>query len=80
LLARAFCKSVGEVSYDGLAKVNASKPRRVGEFEFHDPRALADYLAMPRRIDKIERMLEKSLESHNIQDQDQSSYEKGGVP
>jgi predicted transcriptional regulator len=79
-IARAFCKSVGQVSYDGLAKVNASKPGRLGEFEFHDPRALADYLAMPRRIDKIERMLEKLLEYHNIQDQDQSRYEKGGVP
>lgn len=68
-IARAFCKSVGQVSYDGLAKVNASRPRRLGEFEFHDPRALADYLAMPRRIDKIERMLEKLLEYRNIQDQ-----------
>jgi len=61
-IAGAFC------NYDGLAKVNASKPRRVGEFEFHDPRALADYLAMPRRIDKMERMLEKLLEYHNIQE------------
>lgn len=79
-IARAFCKNLGQVSYEGLARVNASKPRRVGEFEFHDPRVLADYLAMPRRIDKIERMLEKLLEYHNIQDQDQSSYEKGGIP
>ena len=51
-IARAFCKSVGQVSYAGLAKVNASKPRRVGEFEFHDPRALSDYLAMPKRVQK----------------------------
>ena len=58
---KSFCKSNGQVTYDGIGKVNASPPRRIGEFEFHDPRALVDYLAMPKRINNIEKMLEKFL-------------------
>ena len=33
----------------------------LGEFEFDDPRALIDYLVMPKRIQNIEKMLEKFL-------------------
>lgn len=58
-IARAFCKSVGQVSYEGVAKVDASKPGHFGEFEFHDPRALLDYLAMPERVHNIEQDSEK---------------------
>ena len=29
--------------------------------EFHDPRALIDYLVMPKRIQNIEKMLEEFL-------------------
>jgi hypothetical protein len=60
-VANSFCKSTGQVTYDGIGKVNASPPRHIGEFEFHDPRALVDYLAMPKRIQNIEGMLEKFL-------------------
>ena len=60
-IARLFCKTNGQVTYDRIGKVNASPPRRIGEFEFHDPRALQDYLRMPGRIQKIEELLEKAL-------------------
>ena len=53
-IAREFCKTNGQVTYEGIGKVNASRPRSVGEFEFHDPRALTDYLLMPKRIEQIE--------------------------
>jgi len=67
-VAKSFCKTNGQVTYDGIGKVNASPPRHIGEFEFHDPRALIDYLAMParienmlKRIENMEKMLEKVL-------------------
>ena len=60
-VAKSFCKNNGQVTYDGIGKVNASPPRHIGEFEFHDPRALIDYLVMPKRIQNIEKMLEKFL-------------------
>jgi hypothetical protein len=60
-VAKSFCKTTGQVTYDGIGKVNASPPRHVGEFEFHDPRALGDYLEMPKRVRNIESMVEKVL-------------------
>ena len=54
LLSKAFCKYNGQLTVDGIGRVNASKPRSIGELEFHDPRALADYMAMPRRIYNVE--------------------------
>jgi predicted transcriptional regulator len=61
-IARAFCKHNGQVNYAGIAKVNASKPRNIGEFEFHDPRALKDYLMMPYRLKNIEKQIRKIME------------------
>jgi hypothetical protein len=61
-VAKAFSKYNGQVTIEGVGKVNASGPSRRGEFEFHDPRAAADYMAMPRRIDKIEQKVDKILE------------------
>jgi DNA-binding MarR family transcriptional regulator len=60
-VAKSFCKNTGhgQVTYDGIGKVNASPPRHIGEFEFHDPRALLDYLEMPKRLQNIEKMLER---------------------
>ena len=62
-VAKSFCKNNGhgQITYDGIGKVNASPPRHIGEFEFNDPRALIDYLAMPKRLQNIEKMLEKFL-------------------
>lgn len=61
-IAKAFCKQNGQVTYEGIAKVNASKPRNIGEFEFHDPRVLKDYLLMPYRLKNIEEQVRKILE------------------
>jgi hypothetical protein len=67
-VARAFCKTVGQVNYKGFAKVNASKPRSIGEFEFHDPRSLYNYLEMPERVAKIERVLDKLVKFQQIRE------------
>jgi hypothetical protein len=64
-VAKSFCKNNGQVTYDRIGKVNASPPRHVGEFEFYDPHALADYLAMPKRVQNIENMLTKVLSPEN---------------
>ena len=61
-IARAFCKHNGQVNYEGIAKVNASKPLKIGEFEFHDPRALHDYILMPQRLKNIEDKVGSILE------------------
>lgn len=73
-IARAFCKTNGQVNYEGIGKVNSSKPRSIGEFEFHDPRALYDYLLMPARLKNIERLLEQILRK----DADCLSIERDG--
>jgi DNA-binding Lrp family transcriptional regulator len=61
-IARSFCKLHGQVTYEGIGKINASKPREIGEFEFSDPRALHDYLLMPQRLKKVEDKVDKLLE------------------
>lgn len=53
-VARSFCRSNGQVTYSGIGKVNASKPRCIGELEFFDPRALQNYLLMPPRVANID--------------------------
>jgi hypothetical protein len=57
-VAKAFCKYNGQVTYDGIGKVNASKPKRIGEIEFHDVRILIDYLTMPIRVRNMETKLD----------------------
>jgi hypothetical protein len=61
-IAKAFSKNLGQVKVDGIGKVNASKPKRQGEFEFNDPRTCADYMAMPRRVADIERSFQNRLD------------------
>ncbi|MGI0023039.1 MAG: hypothetical protein ACRD9Q_09285 [Nitrososphaeraceae archaeon] len=58
-IARQFCKHNGQVTYHGIGKVNASKPRNIGEFEFHDPRALLEYMSMPQRLKNVETLLQQ---------------------
>lgn len=53
-VAKQSCKHLGQVTVDGIGKINASKPRNIGEFEFFDPRVLADYMLMPRRVFNLE--------------------------
>jgi DNA-binding MarR family transcriptional regulator len=57
--ARVFCRVNGQVTYEGVAKVNASKPRCIGEFEFFDPRALLAYLSMPSLVERIDKRTER---------------------
>lgn len=56
--ARWFSSTYGQVSVHGIGKVNASKPRGIGEFEFQDPRDLVDHMLVPRRVERIETILE----------------------
>ena len=57
-IAREFSKHLGQVRVEGVGKVNASGPRRVGEFEFSDPRAAAVFMDLPRRIADLEQKFE----------------------
>jgi hypothetical protein len=57
-VAKMFCKYNGQVNFDGIGKINASKPRRIGEIEFYDPRILIDYLTMPIRVKNMETKLD----------------------
>ena len=57
-IAKAFSKNNGQVTYDGIGRVNASPPRHIGELEFNDPRMMFDYLTMPKRLQYVEAMLE----------------------
>lgn len=61
-VAREFCKHNGQVTYNGIGKVNASKPRKIDELEFFDPRELLDYMLMPHRLKDVETMVKKILE------------------
>jgi hypothetical protein len=56
--ANIISKQNGQITVDGLAKINASKPLRRGEIEYFDPRFAADYITMPMRISNIEKLLE----------------------
>ena len=53
-LAKAITKEIGRVSVEDVGMINASLPNRYGEFEFHDPRAAAEFLEMPGRISRLE--------------------------
>jgi DNA-binding MarR family transcriptional regulator len=62
-VAKAISKHIGQVDVEDIGKVNVSGPRRVGEFEFYDPRAAAEYMDMPKRLSNLEEMVEKILAS-----------------
>ena len=61
-LATQICKYNGQITVDGLAKINASKPSRIGAFEYFDPRFAAEYCTIPRRVSNIEKLLQELLE------------------
>lgn len=69
-VASIISKQNGQITVEGLGKINASKPLRRGELEYFDPRFAAEYLTMPRRISNIEMLLEdflkKGKESHEV--------------
>ena len=57
--AKSLSNQFGQITIDGVGKVNASKPRRRGEFEWFDPRDCADYMVMPKRLAKIEQQIDE---------------------
>jgi predicted transcriptional regulator len=65
-LAKAITNEIGRVTVDGVGMINASLPNRYGEFEFHDPRAAAEFLEMPRHLARLEHTLDKLLLCHNF--------------
>jgi hypothetical protein len=60
-LAKVISEYNGQITLDGIGKINASKPLHRGEIEFFDPRFAADYITMPKRVSNIERLLEDLL-------------------
>jgi len=65
-LAKTITEYAGRVTVDGVGAINASLPNRVGEFEFYNPRAAAEFLEMPRRVARLERDMKKLLQHHNV--------------
>ena len=61
-VAHAICRYNGQITIEGLGKINASKPSRRGAIEYFNPRFAAEYFSMPMRMSKIEKLLEKILE------------------
>jgi hypothetical protein len=60
-LAKLISRYNGQITLDGLGKINASKPLRRGEIEYFDPRFAVDYITMPKRVSNIEKLLEDLL-------------------
>ena len=58
-VASIISKQNGQITVEGLGKINASKPLRRGELEYFEPSFAAEYLSMPRRISNIEQLLEE---------------------
>jgi hypothetical protein len=52
--AKLLSNQFGQITVEGVGKVNASKPGRSGEFEWFDLRDCADYMALPKRLAMIE--------------------------
>jgi hypothetical protein len=57
--AKSLSNQFGQITVEGVGKVNASKPRRSGEFEWFDPRDCADYMVMPKRLANIEQQIDE---------------------
>lgn len=60
-LAKVITGITGRITVDGVGKINASLPGRIGEFEFHDPRTAAEFLEMPRRLARLEQQQQEQL-------------------
>jgi hypothetical protein len=57
-IAKRFTQHLGQVTLEGIGKVNASLPNRDGEFEFHNPRDAVGFLALPRNVRELEQRVE----------------------
>ena len=69
-VANLISKQNGQITVDGIGKINASTPLRRGEIEYFDPRFAADYITMPKRISNIEKLLEELLRKKDIEKND----------
>jgi hypothetical protein len=65
-VAKSLSNQLGQITVDGVGKINASKPRRRGEFEWFDPTNCADYMAMPRRLANIEQQQYSIQKQHEL--------------
>lgn len=63
--ARFLCRRIGQLTVDGFAKMNASRPLSRGEFEFHTLEDAVDYILTGRRtsiiLEDVQRLRAKSL-------------------
>jgi hypothetical protein len=66
-VARQVTKEFGPVNIKGYAKINASKPRRIGEIEFDDLGHAMEYFLMPGRLSRVERMVKELWKAHTSQ-------------
>jgi predicted transcriptional regulator len=60
-VAKAITNKTGRVTVDGVGMINASLPKRYGEFEYYDPRDAAEFLEMPRRLARVEQDIKEVL-------------------
>jgi hypothetical protein len=67
-VARQITKEIGSVNIKGYAKNNASKPGRIGEVEFFNLKDATDYFLMPRRLARVEWIVEKLWQNHRLQE------------
>jgi DNA-binding MarR family transcriptional regulator len=64
-VAKSITENLGRINIDGVAKINASKPLRRGEFEFFSPLAAAEYLSMPYHVRVLEYKMDKLLHQNS---------------
>jgi hypothetical protein len=80
-IAKSITKYNGQVTVDGIGKINASKPMKHGEFEYYDPVAAAEFMAMPATLNSLREeikeirsiMNEKKLDSSDERTEVESS-------
>lgn len=65
-IAKEFSKHLGQVRVEGIGKVNASGPRRIGEFEFSDPRSAAVFMDLPRQVIELKQEFQRLSALHDM--------------
>jgi hypothetical protein len=60
-VAKSISENLGRINIEGVAKINASKPLKRGEFEFLNPLAAAEYLSMPWHVRVLEFKMDQLL-------------------
>lgn len=73
-VANLISRQNGQITVDGLGKINASKPLRRGEIEYFDPRFAAEYITMPMRVSNIEKLLEDLIRKKKVENSQDGQY------